>query len=121
PSPGCLWQRRCQPDDSTKESIAKPPGGLNSIVVVVAASSSVGTASVKTWPALDFATGGLITAWANAALTTTNPAVATRATTSRRDFIVSCIWELSLSRFHSSARKGADRTGGARGGPLAPP
>ena len=41
---------RFQPGDGTNESIAKPAGGVSSIVVVVAPSFSVGTASVNTCP-----------------------------------------------------------------------
>src|SRR5438034_1730234 len=55
-----------QPGDGTNESIAKPLGGVSSIFVVAAFSFSVGTASVKTWPAFTRATAGLSSACADA-------------------------------------------------------
>ena len=44
------WTSRFQPGEGTNESIEKPAGGVNSTLVVVAPSSSVGTARLKTWP-----------------------------------------------------------------------
>ena len=48
PDPVCSTSR-VQPGRGVKESIEKPSGGVSSTFVVVASSSSVGTASVKTW------------------------------------------------------------------------
>src|SRR3954470_9298711 len=64
---------RCQPELGTNESMPKPLGGVSSTVVVVRPSFSVGTASVKSWVVVETATGGLISACADA------PAAATSA------------------------------------------
>src|SRR5215831_2644989 len=65
PDPVCCTCR-AQPGAGAKESIAKPEGGVNSIVVVFEFASSVGTASVKSWSSFASATGGLTSACAKA-------------------------------------------------------
>src|SRR2546428_10028577 len=78
------WTFRFQPGEGANESIEKPAGGVNSTVVVVAPSFSVGTASVKTWPSFASATGGLTRACADAPATIASAATTAGSSASRR-------------------------------------
>src|SRR5918912_27090 len=75
---------RVHPGDGTNESIPKPPGGVNSIFVVVASSFSVGTASVNSCSCFDSATAGLTSACADADATTTSAAATAAPKTPKR-------------------------------------
>src|SRR6266545_1409844 len=101
----CTW--RFQPGVGTNESIENPGGHVKTILVVVAPSFSVGTASENNWPAVASATGGLMCACANADEATTRAAVARDASTHKGAFMFSSFLESLSDRQKRSDRRPA--------------
>src|SRR6478735_8228409 len=101
---------RFQPGEGSNESIEKPSGTVNSISVVVAPSSSVGTESVNCWSTFDLATGGLMIACAEAAPASTS--VRTAAPAAARANLIGL---LSFARSGSGRERRPPRTARHRG------